>query len=92
MRVLLDSCVRSAARAYLEAVGHDVAAVADQSADPGDAAILRQAAAEGRVVVTLDKDFGELAVVGRHPHTGILGLVDARAAEQGHRCVDVLAR
>jgi hypothetical protein len=33
-------------------------------------AILGRAHREGRVLVTLDKDFGELAVVRRQPHPG----------------------
>lgn len=90
MRVLLDTCVHSAARPVLEAAGHDVAAVADLPSDPGDEAILAQAAAEKRVLVTLDKDFGELAVLHRQSHAGIVRLVDARADEQGPRCAAVL--
>jgi len=38
--------------------------------DPGDEEILAKAHDEGRVLVTLDKDFGELAVVKRVPHSG----------------------
>lgn len=48
--------------------------------------------AKGAVLVTLDKDFGELAIVKGLPHSGIVRLVDLRAEEQGHACVDVLAR
>jgi predicted nuclease of predicted toxin-antitoxin system len=33
-------------------------------------------------VITLDKDFGELVVVRRQPHAGILRLVGFRSAEQ----------
>ena len=90
MRVLLDSCVHSAARSVLEAAGHDVTAVADLPSDPGDEAILAQATAEKRILITLDKDFGELAVLHRQTHAGIVRLVDARADEQGPRCVAVL--
>ena len=35
--------------------------------DPGDEEILATAYAEGRILITLDKDFGELAVVWRSP-------------------------
>jgi len=31
--------------------------------DPGDEEILERAHVEGRILVTLDKDFGELAIV-----------------------------
>jgi len=52
----------------LTRAGHDVEAVADWSQDPGDKDILSRAAQASQVVVTLDKDFGELAVVHRLPH------------------------
>lgn len=52
-------------RAALAAAGHDVIWAGDWPSDPGDEEILDQAAAQGRVLVTLDKDFGELAVPSR---------------------------
>ncbi len=62
MKILLDACVWGGVRAALAAAGHDVIWAGDWSSDPGDEEILDQAAAENRVLVTLDKDFGELAV------------------------------
>lgn len=38
---------------------------------------------ERRTTVTLDKDFGELAIVHGTPHWGIVRLVGLRAEEQG---------
>lgn len=58
--------------------------------DPGDAEILRRAHEGQRVLVTLDKDFGELAVVRRTPHSGIVRLVGFAAHEQGKVCVFLL--
>jgi len=46
--------------AALEEAGHTVECVSDWPADPGDAVILAHATAHGQVVLTLDKDFGEL--------------------------------
>ena len=46
----------------------------DWAHDPGDEEILSRAHAEGRVVVTLDKDFGELAIVHAQAHSGIVRL------------------
>jgi hypothetical protein len=48
------------------AAGHDVIWAGDWSDDPGDEAILARASEERRVLVTLDKDFGELAIVRAH--------------------------
>jgi predicted nuclease of predicted toxin-antitoxin system len=75
MRLLIDSSVCGGVDAELKAAGHDVVAVAGVWADdPGDETILAHAHAEGRCVITRDKDFGELAVLQHRPHAGILRL------------------
>lgn len=91
MKILLDSCVWGKARAELEAAGHDVVWCGDWPRDPGDEEILAHAHSQGRVLVTLDKDFGELAVVRGTPHSGILRLVDIAAHQQASVCIRVLA-
>ena len=48
------------------------------------------AASELRILVTLDKDFGELAVVRRVPHAGIVRLVGFRAVDQGAKIMQAL--
>lgn len=70
--------------------GHDVDWVGDWSADPGDERLLATALARGQILVTLDKDFGELAVVYRHSHCGIVRLVNLSARSQGRICAAVL--
>ena len=82
MKLLLDSCVWGGALGRLRAAGHDVVWSGDWQADPGDEEILARALAEGRVLVTLDKDFGELAIVRELPHAGILRLVGLSALQQ----------
>jgi len=72
--------------------GYDVESVADWPADPGDAEVLAHASRTRSVLITLDKDFGELAIVRGHPHAGIIRLVGHRAREQGPVCVAALAR
>lgn len=91
MRVLLDTCVATSAREALVTAGHDVTWTGEWDRDPGDREILRHANQNGMVLVTLDKDFGELAIVHRLPHVGIIRLVDVRPKDQGKRCVDVLS-
>lgn len=90
MKLLLDTCVWGGARKDLEAAGHDVIWSGDWSADPGDEVILERAYKEGRVLVTLDKDFGELAIVYKKPHAGILRLVNIAARQQGPVCLHVI--
>lgn len=82
MKILLDSCVWGGAKAQLEALGHDVIWAGDWPEDPGDEAILSRANDEKRVLITLDKDFGELAVVFGRQHCGIIRVVDFGATVQ----------
>ena len=42
--------------------------------------------------MTLDKDFGELAVLHQQPHAGIVRLVSWSAKQQAQACLDVLGR
>lgn len=64
----------------------------DWPADPGDDEILALACQEGRILITLDKDFGELAVVREQAHAGIIRLVVLSASQQASICLMVLAR
>ena len=90
MRLLVDSCVWGSALAELQAAGHDVAWAGEWDEDPGDEEILARALSERRVLVTLDKDFGELAIVRGLPHGGILRLANFSALRQAKACLLVL--
>lgn len=90
MKVLLDSCVWGGAWDVISAAGHDAVWAGAWEPDPGDTAILAYAHAEGRVLFTLDKDFGELAILKGAPHAGIVRLVRIRARDQGPTAVQIL--
>jgi predicted nuclease of predicted toxin-antitoxin system len=90
MKLLLDSCMSAATRPALEAAGHDVICAAEWPSDPGDDEILMRAAAEGRVLITLDRDFGELAVAGRARHAGILRIVKMPFREHARAILQVI--
>jgi predicted nuclease of predicted toxin-antitoxin system len=92
MKILLDTCVSGGAKAELEANGHDVIWTGALTIDPGDVEILDQAHRVGRILFTLDKDFGELAIVHAKPHCGIVRLVNIRAKQQANMCELVLAK
>ena len=79
------------AMSVLRSAGHEVEWVGDWSGDPGDEHILATAAAHGQVLVTLDKEFGELAVLYRRPHAGFVRPVNLRAQDQGPVCVPLLS-
>lgn len=90
MRLLLDTCVWGGACKDLRAAGHDVSWAGEWPEDPGDDEILERAHTEDRVLVTLDKDFGELAIVRRIPHCGIIRLVNLGARQQAEACMRVI--
>lgn len=79
--ILLDSCVWGGAAPALSELGHDVIWSGSWTKDPGDIAILAAAHSERRILVTLDKDFGELAILKGLPHSGIIRLTGFRAAQ-----------
>jgi len=91
MKLLLDKCVWGPASQRLRSEGHDVVWAGEWHEDPGDEEILERAYIEGRILVTLDKDFGELAAVYGHPHAGIIRLVDFRSIDQAVVCLKVLS-
>ena len=92
MKVLLDSCVWGGVRQALSDAGHDVVWAGDWTTDPGDEEILQRAHQETRVLVTLDKDFGELAIVRGLPHCGLIRLVNLSTSDQARISVAVLAK
>lgn len=92
MKVLLDTCLSESARDQVRAAGHDVIWTGDWPKDPGDDELLASAVREARVLVTLDKDFGQLAVVRARRHAGIIRLVDFPSQAQGSTVVLALAK
>ena len=73
MRLLADENLK---RAYVEALrarGHDVAWVREGARGAADEAVLARASAEGRTLVTFDRDFGALAFqAGQAAHAGVV--------------------
>ena len=92
MKLLLDSCVWGGAAEELRSSGHDVVWAGDWDQDPGDDEILARANAEQRILITLDTDFGELAVLRRQPHCGIIRLNGFSGRRQASVCLTILTR
>jgi predicted nuclease of predicted toxin-antitoxin system len=61
MRFLADENFPGAAVQALRAAGHDVTWVQEAAAGSKDEAVLQRAQDEARILITFDKDFGELA-------------------------------
>jgi predicted nuclease of predicted toxin-antitoxin system len=91
VKILLDTCIWFGVRDSLLAAGFDVVWTGDWERDPGDEEILATAYREGRILVTNDKDFGELAIVREIPHCGILRLVNLTTKQQSTVCLQVLS-
>ena len=76
MKFLVDVCAGNRLANWLKDHGYDVLEVRDREPTMEDAEILHWANVEERVVVTMDKDFGTLAVALNQPHNGIVRLPD----------------
>ena len=73
MRFLLDENVDARLGAYLSQQGHDVTTIAvDYPQALEDKDVLAIALRERRVLVTHDRDFGELIFRERRPHAGVI--------------------
>ena len=88
--ILLDSCVWGGVVPELTALGFDVVWSGSWGKDPGDAAILATAYSEQRILVTLDKDFGELAILKGLPHSGIVRLSGFRVMQMANAVHHIL--
>lgn len=60
MRFLADENFPRSSVVRLRDAGHDVAFVAEDSPSMGDPDVLDRAIREGRILLTLDRDYGEL--------------------------------
>jgi predicted nuclease of predicted toxin-antitoxin system len=65
MRILANENFPGDAVAALRERGHDVAWVRSDAPGSSDEEVLARAQVEGRIIVTFDKDFGELAFRSR---------------------------
>ena len=72
MQFVVDESTGAAVADYLRSLGHDVLAVAEQMPQADDSDILDRAASEGRILITNDKDFGELVYSSGRVHRGVI--------------------
>ncbi len=76
MKFLIDRCAGHQLAAWLVEQGHNVVESRDRGADPGDRVLLEWSASENRILVTMDKDFGEFIFSENLPHCGLVRLPD----------------
>ena len=72
LRLLIDLSAGHAVAESLRGLGHDVLEVRDHDPRMADVDILAWAVSESRLVVTMDKDFGELVHRSGVNHSGVL--------------------
>ena len=72
LRVLVDVSAGVSVTSFLRQQGHDVVSVREIDARASDANVLATAVSENRIIITMDKNFGELIHKSGHPHRGVL--------------------
>jgi len=92
MKFLVDACAGHRLAQWLRSQDHDVVESRDRGPDPGDRALLQYAAEEGRVLVTMDKDFGRLVFLDKAQHCGLIRLPDVPVARRIGLIDQVLTR
>jgi len=71
MRLMVDESAGTAVVQYLRRAGHHVLTVGEAMPRAEDPVVLANSVAENRVLVTNDKDFGELIFRAHQPHVGV---------------------
>lgn len=93
MRILSDENVPGPLIRTLRERGHDVLSVKESFRGADDTTVLRRAREDSRLLVTFDKDFGELAFHGgltAAPGVVLFRLSGASPAEDSARALSVL--
>ena len=84
LKFLVDVGVSKQVEEYLREQGYDTKTVRAIDSRMFDSEIIRLATSEGRMVITMDKDFGELVYRSSMEHSGVLllRLEDATGTEK----------
>ena len=92
MKFLVDSCISKFAVDALRKAGYETLWLPETGEDPGDEVIIQKAFEEDYVLVTADKDFGELIFLKRKASPAVIRLVNIRAKEQGKILIYVVEK
>lgn len=84
MRFLVDECAGPKVAEWLRGQGHEVFSVFEEARGAEDDEIIGKAYAEGWIIITNDKDFGEKVYREQRPHRGVIfmRLDDERATHK----------
>ena len=72
MKFIVDECVGPIVARWLEEQGYNVFSVYDQARGVDDNFVLQKAISEGRILITSDKDFGDMVFRDKLEHKGIV--------------------
>ena len=81
---MVDECAGPRVAAWLRGEGHEVFSVFAEARGADDDSIIGKASAEGWILITNDRDFGEKVFRERRPHRGVIfmRLEDERSANK----------
>lgn len=84
LKLLIDVGVGIKVEAWLKLKNYDLRSIRDLDPRMADLEILKIAMYEKRLIITMDKDFGELIYKSKWPHSGVLllRLEDERSGEK----------
>ncbi|HLY58073.1 MAG TPA: DUF5615 family PIN-like protein [Stellaceae bacterium] len=94
MRFLTDENVSGAVIERLRVLGFDVTAIAETHSGATDSAVLAMAKGESRILITEDRDFGEMVIRQRLGVCGIILLALDRFSNAGEadRVADIVSK
>jgi predicted nuclease of predicted toxin-antitoxin system len=94
IKFLVDVGVGRQVESWLLENGYDAKAVRDLNPRMADQEILAIAAQEQRMVITMDKDFGEMVYRAKQSHAGVLllGMEEATGEEKRRIVAEILGR
>ena len=91
MKFLLDACASSRSiYLTLTRLGHDVISAFEIDPSAADEELLALATEEHRILITEDKNFGELVFVRRLPHPCIIRFIDMPVTEKVAAMLELL--
>jgi predicted nuclease of predicted toxin-antitoxin system len=93
LKFLIDVGVGKKVELFLKEQGHDIKTVRTIDPQMPDEEIIRLASSEDRMIITMDKDFGELVYHSKMNHRGVLllRLEDATGDEKQEVVANILA-
>jgi len=91
MRFLVDECTGPAVAKWLRGLQHDVLSIFEDARGLDDLGIIDLAYNENYILITCDKDFGELIFREQKPHKGVILLrLDDERSENKIRVIERL--